>query len=86
MYDKAYTNPSPKSHLLLSPTNAASCASCVWGCRMPVELIVDHRNPTHKRYRTETFCYVPLSCRLYKAGPTGKVPGRRGLTWKRKIG
>ena len=53
---------------------------------MPVEIIVDHWNPTHKRYRTETFCYVPLSCRLYKAGPTGKVPGRRGLTWKRKIG
>ena len=67
---------------LAARTYSASCTSCIWGCRMPVEIIVDHWNPTHKRYRTETFCYGPLSCRLYKAGPTRKVPGRRGLTWE----
>jgi len=67
---------------LAARTYSASCESCIWACRMPVEIIVDHWNPTHKRYRTETFCYGPLSCRLYKAGPTRKVPGRRGLTWE----
>jgi len=55
---------------LAARTYTASCASCVWGCRMPdagcrmpdagcrmpVEIIVDHWNPTNKRYRTETFC------------------------------
>ena len=56
--------------------------SCVWGCRMPVDLIIDPWNPDQRRYRTETFCYGPLSCRLYKAGPTRKVPGRRGMSYE----
>ena len=49
---------------------------------MPVEIIVDHWNPTRKRYREETFCYGPLSCLLYRPGPTRKVPGRQGMTWE----
>ncbi len=60
----------------------SSCASCVWGCRMSVEMIVDHWNPSVKRYRLETFCYGPKSCALYKGGPTRKVPGRRGTSWE----
>ncbi len=32
---------------------------------MPVEMIIDQWNPSRRRYRTETFCYGPLSCRLY---------------------
>ena len=63
-------------------TYTASCASCIWGCRMPVAIIVDHWNPARKRYREETFCYGPLSCRLYRAEPTRKVPGRQGMTWE----
>ena len=31
------------------------------------------------RYRTENFCYGPLSCPLYRSGPTRKVPGRNGM-------
>ena len=49
---------------------------------MAVEIIVDHWNPTLRRYRYETFCYGPLSCSLYRAGGTRKVPGRRGMTYE----
>jgi hypothetical protein len=56
------------------------CTSCMWGCLMAVEMIIDQWNPDRRRYRTETFCYGPLSCPLYKSGPPRKVPGRRGMT------
>ena len=49
---------------------------------MPVEMIIDQWNPSQKRYRFETFCYGPKSCILYAAGPTRKVPGRRGMSWE----
>jgi hypothetical protein len=58
------------------------CTACIWGCRMAVEMIIDQWNPSQKRYREETFCYGPLSCRFYKAGPTRKVPGRKGMSWE----
>jgi len=60
----------------------AKCPSCMWGCRMPVEMIIDQWNPSQKRYRFETFCYGPKSCSLYKAGSTRKVLGRKGMTWE----
>ena len=63
-------------------TYEAKCLGCIWGCRMPVEMIVDQWNPREKRYRFETFCYGPKSCQLYRAGPTRKVPGRRGMVWE----
>jgi len=49
---------------------------------MAVELIIDQWNPQRRRYRTETFCYGPLSCHNYKPGPTRKVPGRHGMTYE----
>lgn len=57
------------------------CTSCMWGCLMAVEMIIDQWNPDRRRYRTETFCYGPLSCPLYKSGPARTVPGRRGMTY-----
>ncbi len=63
-------------------TYEAKCQCCIWGCRMPVEIILDKWNPTEKRYRFETFCYGPKSCPAYRAGPTRKVPGRRGMQWE----
>lgn len=58
-----------RGHLRLAArTYKANCQSCKWGCRMPVEMIIDHWNPSHKRYRFETFCYGPKSCKLYKSG------------------
>ena len=59
----------------------AKCATCIWGFRMPVEMVIDHWNPSKKRYRFETFCYGPKSCAFYKAGPTRKVPGRKGMSY-----
>jgi hypothetical protein len=34
------------------------------------------------RYRFETFCYGPKSCRLHRPGPRRKVPGRKGVTYE----
>lgn len=61
---------------------ATKCTTCIWGCKMPIEMIVDHWNPSKKRYRFETFCYGPKSCPLYRAGATRKVPGRNGMSWE----
>lgn len=67
---------------LYARTYEAKCRTCIWGCRMPVEIIIDHWNPWRKKYRFETFCYGPKSCIFYKAGPIRKVPGRRGMIWE----
>ncbi len=63
-------------------TYTTKCQSCIWGCRMAVEMIIDQWNPSNKRYRYETFCYGPKSCFFYKAGPARKVPGRKGMSWE----
>ncbi len=60
----------------------SKCRSCVWGCRMPVEMIIDHwAQPQKIKYRFETFCYGPLICHFYKAGPKRRVSGRKGMVW-----
>ena len=63
-------------------TYDASCQSCIWGCRMPVEISVDQWNPKEKLYRYETFCYGPKSCPTYQAGEARHVPGRGGAQWE----
>ena len=63
-------------------TYAVKCIKCIWGCRMPVEIIIDQWNPSKKRYRFETFCYGPKSCPFYRPGAIRKVPGRKGMTWE----
>jgi hypothetical protein len=72
-----------RGHRRLDPrTYGVKCKTCIWGCQMPVEMIIDHWNPSKKKYRYETFCYGPKSCPIYKAGPTRKVPGRKGMVWE----
>lgn len=72
-----------RGHRRLDPkTYDAKCWTCIWGCRMPVEMIIDQWNPEKKKYRLETFCYGPKRCSLYRAGATRKVPGRRGMSWE----
>jgi hypothetical protein len=67
---------------LAARTYDSKCSSCMWGARMPVEIVVDNWNPRGRRkYRFETFCYGPLSCKLYKAGPNRKVEGRGGMVY-----
>jgi hypothetical protein len=72
-----------RGHRRLDPrVYEGKCTACMWGCRMPVEMIIDQWNPSVTRHRFETFCYGPKSCLLYRAGATRKVPGRRGMTWE----
>ena len=67
---------------LAARTYETKCSTCMWGCRMPVEIIIDNWNPRgKKKYRYETFCYGPLNCKLYKAGPNRKVEGRNGMVY-----
>jgi len=72
----------PGHRRLAAATYDSKCNSCIWGCAMAVEMIIDQWNPQRRRYRTETFCYGPLSCHNYKPGPTRKVPGRHGMTYE----
>ncbi len=67
---------------LAAQTYKTRCKTCIWGCHMAVEIIVDHWNPSVRKYRFETFCYGPKSCSFYRAGPTRKVPGRKGMLWE----
>ncbi len=72
-----------RGHRRLSArTYAAKCSACLWGCELPVEMIIDQWNPSNRRYRRETFCYGPKSCPLYRSGPTRKVPGRKGMSYE----
>jgi len=48
---------------------------------MAVEMIIDQWNSGQRRYRTETFCYGPLSCPFYQSGPTRKVPSRKRMSY-----
>ena len=66
---------------LAARTYSSKCSSCMWGDRMPVEIIIDNWNPSRKKYRFENFCYGPLNCKLYKAGPNRKVEGRNGMVY-----
>lgn len=67
---------------LAARTYDNKCSSCIWGARMPVEIIVDNWKPRGRRkYRFETFCYGPLGCKLYKAGPNRRVEGRNGIVY-----
>lgn len=63
-------------------TYEAKCRACIWGCRMPVEMILDQWKPQDREHRFETFCYGPKSCPAYRAGPTRKAPGRQGMQWE----
>ena len=71
-----------RGHIRLDPkTYEAKCATCMWGCKMPTDIIIDHwnrsRGPDNVQWRMETFCYGDKSCPFYKAGPKRKVQGRK---------
>jgi len=72
-----------RGHRRLDPRiYSTRCTTCIWGCRMPVELITDNWKPWIKKYRFETFCYGPKSCPFYRAGATRKVPARGGIFYE----
>ena len=49
---------------LAARTYSTSCSTCIWGCEMAVEMIIDQWNPSEKQYRRETFCYLQRSPEL----------------------
>jgi hypothetical protein len=60
---------------LAARTYEEKCTTCIWGCQMAVEMIIDHWNPSKRRYRTETFWLRPsrlssLPIRPGAQGPT----------------
>jgi hypothetical protein len=59
---------------LAARTYEEKCTTCLWGCQMAVEMIIDQWNPSKRRYCTETFCYGPRSCPLYRSGPAPQGP------------
>ena len=69
------------SRRLAAKTYETACASCMWGCRMAVEIIVDQWKPWIRKYRTETFCYGPKSCKNYRPGPNRRVTGRNKMVY-----
>lgn len=67
---------------LSAKTYESRCTSCIWGCKMAVEIIIDQWNPRQRKYRKETFCYGPKNCKLYASGPIRRVPGRKGMVYE----
>jgi hypothetical protein len=58
---------------MLDPTRWRNeCMTCVWANKSAVE--IEYNFGKSKRYRTETFCYGPKSCRLYERGEPRPVP------------
>lgn len=55
----------------------AACTSCMWGCEMAVEIIIDQWNPSNARWRRETFCYGPSRARSTRRGPSVRCPDAR---------
>ena len=57
------------------------CFQCVWASMSNVEIIWDFDKRISK-YRFESFCYGPKSCKLYKIGRPRSVPykGRESAT------
>ena len=58
------------------------CQTCMWANKSRVE--IEYVFGKSKRYRSETFCYGPKSCRLYAMGDPREVPYRE--TWKTEGG
>jgi hypothetical protein len=67
---------------LATLTYDRTCCECTWAAKMAVEIIIDNWNPhSRMKYRSETFCYGPLDCPLYKAGAKRQVEGRNKMVY-----
>ena len=50
-----------------SRTYETKCSTCMWGCRMPVEMIIDHWNPSKKSTGSKPSATAPRAVRF--SGP-----------------
>ena len=55
------------------------CFKCIWANIANVEIQWDF-DKNIKRYRFETFCYGPISCKFYKMGRARSVPCKNRMT------
>lgn len=59
---------------LETETYEGACMTCLWACKMAVEISTDPRVRTKRVNRFETYCFGPKSCGQYKSGPCHKIP------------
>ena len=67
-------------------TYEAQCLVCIWGCRMPVEMIVDQWNPSQKRLPLRDLLLRPQVLSLYRPAQSGRFPAVAGCVGRRKTG
>lgn len=60
------------ARMLSASSYKGKCFQCVWATMSAVEIEYDWG--VSKKYRFESFCYGPKSCKLYKMGKPRAVP------------
>jgi len=60
------------ARMLSSTCYKGKCFQCAWATMSAVE--IEYNWGVSKRYRFESFCYGPKSCKLYKMGKPRAVP------------
>jgi len=60
------------ARMLSAASYKGKCFTCAWATMSAVEIEYDWG--VSKKYRFESFCYGPKSCRLYKMGKPRAVP------------
>ena len=63
------------ARMLSKSTWQGKCLTCYWAAMVNVEIQWDFDRDI-KKYRFETYCYGPKSCRYYKMGRSRSVPSR----------
>ncbi len=60
------------ARMLSASSYKGKCFPCIWATMSAVE--IEYNWGVSKKYRFESFCYGPKSCRLYKMGNPRAVP------------
>jgi hypothetical protein len=60
------------ARMLSQSSYKSKCFQCVWATMSAVE--IEYNWGVSKKYRFESFCYGPKSCKLYKMGKPRAVP------------
>lgn len=60
------------ARMLSAASYKGKCFQCAWATMSAVE--IEYNWGVSKRYRFESFCYGPKSCKLYKMGKPRAVP------------
>ena len=66
------------ARMLSASCYKGKCFQCVWATMSAVE--IEYNWGVSKKYRYESFCYGPKSCKFYKMGKPRAVPYKDGGT------